>query len=166
MNGVNIRFILLLVIQIILSSVLNLSQFVMLTILPTMILFLPTEKNTESTLFLAFAVGLITDFLSNGMIGLTAASILPVAFARTFVMRLIFGSELFVRNDNLSISRQGLPKIFTAILILTAIFLFTFILLESSGTRRLSLCAIKFAASLLLSSGLSIFAANILRSNS
>ena len=151
-----VTFILLLIAQILLCNFFTFSQYLLLTFLPAMILFLPIKQNTIISLFIAFAAGLAVDFLSDGMLGLSSLSLVPVAFCRRSIIRLVFGSEVLARGENLSIPKNGIPHIFTGIILSTAIFLAIYIWADGAGMRPVWFNLTKFAASLILSSLISV----------
>lgn len=156
-NSLTLKFILLLIAQILLCNFFTFSQYLMLTFLPAMILFLPIKQNMPTTLFIAFAAGFTVDFLSDGMLGLSSLSLTPVAFCRKNIIKLVFGSEVIAREEDLSIQKNGIPHILTGIIISTAIFLAIYIWADGAGMRPVLFNLIKFAASLALSSVISVF---------
>lgn len=155
-NSPVLKFILLLIAQILLCTFFTFSPYLMLTFLPAMILFLPIKQSTPTTLFIAFAAGFAVDFLSDGMLGLSSLSLVPIAFCRKSIIKLVFGSEVIARGDNLSVPKNGVPHIFTGIIISTAIFLAIYIWADGAGLRPVWFNLTKFAASLILSSLISI----------
>ena len=157
-----LKYILLLIAQILLWNFFNFSQYLMISFLPVMILMMPINRSTNATLILAFLSGLAVDFFADGQLGLSIAALLPVALLRRPVIMFVFGNELFSRGENLSTSRQGWEKIIMAIIIATAIFLFVYIMLDSAGTRAFWVDMVKFLASLPVSTLISFFVADIL----
>lgn len=107
-------YLVLLVIQIICGGLLNLSQYVVLCFLPVMILSLPITRSTPRVLVTAFVTGLAVDFFTDGVLGLTVCALLPVAFARNALIRLVFGTELLSRQEDISIHKQGPAKVLLA----------------------------------------------------
>lgn len=155
-------FLLLLLVQVCIANFFRLSQYVMLSILPAMILLIPIRHGTIPALFIGFASGLAVDLLSDGMLGLNALALVPVAFCRLGIIRLIFGDEVFARKEDISIPRQGVWKMSVAILMAQALFLLIYIWADGAGTRPLWFSGIRFAASLAGGYILSIFVASIL----
>lgn len=157
-----LTFILMLVCQIFLSNYTCLGPYIMLTMLPTMILCLPASMSPIISMIIAFCCGFATDFLSEGLLGLNTAALLPVAFCRRGIIRIFFGEDLIVRKDSFSIRKNGLAKVSFAQLSTCAIFLATYILLDGAGTRPFWFCASKFFASLACCWALGIVVINIL----
>lgn len=160
-SGFTIIYLVLLAAQIILCNFFNFSQYFMISFLPAMILCLPVRRNVFFALLLAFATGFLADFLSDGMLGLTVFSLVPVAFLRFPILRLVFGEELFSRGDNLSFVRQGMGKIMLCVVLATAVFLLLYIWADGAGTRPFWFNAVKFTLSLLASTMISGFVARI-----
>ena len=160
--GFAIKFFLLAIAQVVLWNFFNFTQYVMIAFMPVMILCLPIRRGSIYAMILAFIAGFAVDFFSSGMLGLTSLSLVPVAFARRGVIQLICGEEVFSRAENISIQRQGLPKMTLAIFIVTAIFLAVYIWADGAGTRPLWFNLVKFGASLAASTLVSIFMANLL----
>ena len=130
-----------------------------------MMLTLPHNRSALYSMPLAFIIGLCVDLLC-GVPGLCSLALVPVAFVRRSVMGLIFGSEMFVRGENLSFSKHSPGKIFLAETILTAIFLLIYIWVDGAGTRSLWFNLIKGGVSLLVSAPVSFFIVYILCSES
>jgi len=155
-------FLLLLLVQLCIANFFRLSQYVMLSILPAMILLLPIRHGTTVSLFIAFATGLAVDLLSDGLLGLNTLALLPVAFCRTGIIRMVFGDEVFARKEDISFPRQGAWKMSVALIMAQSLFLAIYIWADAAGTRPLWFCALRFAASLAGGYILSIFVAQIL----
>lgn len=164
--GFTIIFLLLMVAQILLWNFFNFSQYVMLTFLPGMILCLPVRKGTAFAMILAFVAGFAVDFFASGMLGLTSLALVPVGLSRKAIIRLVCGEEVFSRGENITIKRQGMPKIALCILMSTAIFLIVYIWADGAGTRPLWFNLVKFASSLLLGTIVSVFIANLFETES
>ena len=157
-----INFLLLLMVQICIANFFRLSQYVMLSILPAMILLIPIKRGTIPALFIAFATGVAVDLLSDGLLGLNIVALVPVAFCRIGIIRLIFGDEVFARKEDISIPRQGIWKMSFALILAQALFLAIYIWADGAGTRPLWFSGIRFAASLAGGYILSLLVAGIL----
>lgn len=147
-SGFAIRFVIMLIAQICICNFFHLSQYVTLTILPVIILLLPIRRSTLFSLFLAFLSGLLVDYLADGLPGLNALALVPVASARKGILRLVYGEEIFARKEDVSIQRQGLWKMSIAIIMAQALFLAVYILTDGAGTRPDWFNLARFGASL------------------
>ena len=144
-----ILYILLVICQVIMSTYTHLGPYIMLSMLPAMILCIPTGIKTSVCMLMAFGSGLAVDWLSEGLIGLNIAALLPVALLRKGIIRIFLGEDIITRNDSFSIRRNGLGKVSSALLSMTAVFLAAYIFLDGAGTRPFWFCAIKFGVSLI-----------------
>ena len=146
---------LLVICQILICNYFQFSPYAMLSILPVMTLCMPLNISTVRCMLTAFVSALAADWLSEGIIGLNAASILPVALLRKPVIRIFFGEDLITRQDSFSISKYGFAKVSAAIMTVTLIFLTIYIILDGAGTKdvwfNLTRGAVSLAASYLVS---------------
>lgn len=163
-TGQNTRvlYVCLLICQIALCNFAHLGPYIMLSILPAMIMCIPLSVNTTICMLIAFASGLSVDWLSEGLIGINAASLVPVALARKNLIRVILGEDMINRMDSFSIRKNGLGKILTLMIASGIIFLAAYITLDGAGTRPFWFCATRFWVSLLVNTGLAILVTNIL----
>ncbi len=130
-----ILYSLMLICQIILCNYSPLGPYIMLTMLPAMILCIPLTVNTIGCMLIAFASGLAVDWLAEGLIGINAAALIPVALARKGIIRLFFGEDLITRGDSFSFNKYGTAKVSAALIASTALFLAVYVLLDGAGTR-------------------------------
>ena len=157
-----VLFVFLLICQIALCNFANLGPYVMLSILPAMIMCVPLSVGTAGCMFIAFVSGLSVDWLSEGLIGINAAALVPVGLARKTLIRVILGEDMINRKDSFSIRKNGLGKILTLMITAGIIFFSIYVILDGAGTRPFWFCVSRFAASLAAGTALSILTANIL----
>ena len=141
-------YLLLLVVQLLLSNFFVFTPYVMLSILPAMVLCIPTRVGTSGAMLIAFVSGLLVDFLSEGILGLNALALVPVALVRNGVIGLLFGGDLFARKEDFSIRKNGLPQVLLALLLAQALFLAVYVWADAAGTRPFWFNAARFGASL------------------
>lgn len=130
-----ILYVLLLVCQILLCNYSPLGPYVMLSFLPAMILCVPLKIGTPVCMLIAFVSGLSVDWLSEGLIGINAAALVPVALSRRTIIRIFLGEDLISRKDSFSFNKHGVAKISAALLTAIALFLVIYITLDGAGTR-------------------------------
>ena len=147
-RGFWIAYVLLLLAQLLLSNYFHVTPYIFLTILPVMVLCIPIRVGTVGAMLIACLSGLAIDFLSEGVIGLNALSLIPVAYARHGLIGLIFGPELFARKEDFSIGRCGFGKVAVAVFLSLLIFLVIYIWADGAGTRPLWFNGLRLAASL------------------
>ena len=157
-----LTFILFVVAQMLLTNYFHVGAYVVLTILPVLILCLPTTVATVPAMCIAFASGLAVDFLAEGTLGLNALSLVPVAFIRKGLVGLIVGMEPFEHKESISLKKYGFAKMSVAILLSLALFLVIYILAECAFTRPLWFLATRAGVSLLASYAVCILIVNLL----
>jgi hypothetical protein len=143
-----ILYVLLIICQVLMSTYTQLGPYIMLSMLPAMVLCIPTGVKTTICMLIAFASGLAVDWLSEGFIGLNIAALLPVALLRKGIIRIFLGEDIINRNDTFSIRRNGIGKVSFALISSVSIFLALHIFLDGAGTRPLWFCMARFGASL------------------
>lgn len=134
-NSFTLTYILLTVAQMILSNYFHFTPYVMITILPVMVLCIPTKVGTAKSMLIAFATGLAVDFFSEGTLGINAMSLVPVALLREPVIGSIFGNEPFEHKENVTIRKYGFARVSLAVILMTTLFLLIYILADCAGTR-------------------------------
>ena len=121
--------------QLVLCNFVDLSPFLTLTMLPAMVMCVPLTVSTPLCLLLAFATGLSVDWLSEGLIGINAAALVPVALMRKPLIRFFLGEDIITRSDSFSIRKNGIAKIAFIMLLATLIHLGIYVYLDGAGIR-------------------------------
>ena len=160
-----LTFILLVLAQVFICNFCNFTQFMMITILPMAILFLPVTQKPYVTMVIAFIAGFAVDFLADGMLGITSLSLVPVAFTRRFLVRLIFGSEVIVRQEDISMHKHGIADVLIIMLTANLIFLTFYIWTDSAGMRPTWFNILKDGISLVASTLVSMLLFPVLTSD-
>ena len=161
-SGFYLVYLLLTVIQMLICNYFHLSAYLMLSILPVLVLCLPLRVGTTGAMAIAFATGVSVDLLAEGMLGINTLALVPVAYVRKEVIRLIFGDELFAREEDFSVRKNGFGKVALAIFLVQALFLAVYVWADSAGTRPFSFNAIRFGVSLLAGWAVSLLIIDIL----
>lgn len=157
MKGQNFGLIyfLLVIGQIILCNFTNLGPYVTLTMLPAMILCMPLTVSTPLCMITAFVTGLSVDWLAEGLVGINAAALVPVALMRKPLVKFFLGEDLITRGDSFSFRKNGAGKISMLILTSLVIFLSIYVMLDGAGTRptwfNLTRAGVSLACNYLLS---------------
>ena len=161
------RFILLyltlLVAQIIICNYFSLSNYVLISVLPVLILVLPHRMNTILVMLIAFVSGLAVDFFSTGMLGITSFALVPSALGRNMLINMVFGDESGSRDEELSIARFGVLKMALAILLSCAGFFLIYIWVDAAGTVRFWPSVLRWLLSVLVSTPVCLYIASLLR---
>ncbi|MBQ1750806.1 MAG: hypothetical protein II130_07440 [Bacteroidales bacterium] len=141
-------YLLLVVVQILLCNYFHVTPYITLSILPIMILCLPLKISTVAAMIIAFVTGLSVDFLAEGLIGINALALVPVAYVRKSLIGFVFGEDLISRGEDFSIRKNGLGEVSMAILLVQSLFLIIYIAADGAGTRPFWFNAARFGASL------------------
>lgn len=155
-SGFWAAYLLLLLAQLLLSNFFNLTPYLMLSILPVMVLCISIRVGTAGAMLIAFATGLVVDLLSEGLLGLNAFALVPVAFLRNPIIGLIFGNELFARGEDFSPRRNGLWKTVLATVLAQATFTLLYVWADGAASRPFWFDAARFGASLVAGTILSL----------
>ncbi|MCR5003535.1 MAG: hypothetical protein K5984_04115 [Bacteroidales bacterium] len=157
-----LAYALLLIGQLLICNYFHFTPYLVLTMLPTMVLCIPSKHDTSVALVVAFVSGLLVDFLAEGVIGLNVTALVPVAFCRKWIIEKVFGEDLFSRGDDFSIKRYGLGKVAMAIILATSLYLIIYIAADGAGIRPFWFNTLRFFGSLVISFVLSICVADLL----
>ena len=157
-----VTYILMVVAQMLLTNYFHFSPLCMITILPVLVLCIPTKIDTPWAMVIAFATGLAVDLFVEGALGLNAMSLVPVAFIRKGLVGVIFGAEPFEHKESISTRKYGFARVSFAIIIVTALFLAIYITAECAGTRPLWFMGSKLGISLAASYLISAMLVNLL----
>lgn len=136
-NSFALTYVLLTVAQMVLSNYFHFTPYMMITILPVMVLCIPTNVGTVKAMLIAFATGLAVDFFAEGTLGINAMSLVPVALLREPVIGMFFGNEPFEQKESVTVRKYGYARVSIAIILTTALFLLIYILADCAGTRPL-----------------------------
>lgn len=97
-NSFALTYVLLTVAQMVLSNYFHFTPYMMITILPVMVLCIPTNVGTVKAMLIAFATGLAVDFFAEGTLGINAMSLVPVALLREPVIGMFSAASLSSRK--------------------------------------------------------------------
>ena len=157
-----ILYLLLAISQIIICNYGNFSPYLTLSILPAMVMCIPTGISTISGMLIAALTGISIDFLSEGILGLNTAAIIPIAYMRRGSIAIFMGKDLIIREDQFSIRKNGATKVFLVMFLANTLFISLYILLDGAGTREISFNLLRYASSIVPNMLLSYLVANVL----
>ena len=147
-SGNTLMYVLLVLIQILVCNFINTGPYVFLSVLPVFILCLPLTVPAIPLMLIAAVSGLAVDWLAEGIIGLNALALIPVAFIRNRMVVLLFGKDHTDRAEGFSFRKNGFTRVSAAILICQTIYLLIYIWADGAGTRPFLFCLVRFSASL------------------
>lgn len=157
-----IFYTLLVIGQAVLCNYSVLGPYITLSMLPAMVLCIPTSISTISCMLIAFISGLAVDWMAEGVIGLNVAALLPVALMRNGIIKIFMGEDLITRGDRFSFRKNGFGKIAASLLVVLSIYLAFYVILDGAGTRPTWFNFTRFGVSLICNFLLSLVVTSIL----
>lgn len=156
-NGNNtIFFVLVFIVQIIISNYVPISPYVYICLLPLIIISLPLNWRPVPMLLLAFGMGLLLDLLCGGILGLNAgAAVFAAALKR-------LSYKMFVTRDRQDKTIHATPKTIGSgkffVFLTSSIILYSlaYVLMDCISFRDWTFILIKFAASVIVNVALSV----------
>jgi hypothetical protein len=116
----SIRFILLILLQVLVLDTVQFGGYIIPALFVLFVLLLPFNINKSLLLLLAFFTGLTVDYFENTL-GMQAAAVVFMAFARPGVLRFYFPALEFTKGEEPGLSKLGvmgfLKYTFTLVLI-------------------------------------------------
>lgn len=161
-NRFIIAFILMLIIQLVLTKSCQFEPFLYICLLPAMALCFPTSIPTWRTMLDAFVTGLLVDGLADGPLGLNAMALVCVTALQKLILRICIGEELVERGYGFSYHENGFFKIFIALFVATAVFFAIYVTADGLGVRTGGFNLMKWACSTVTSLVFGLFAVNVL----
>lgn len=147
-------FVLLFLLQLVLSDYVHLGPWVYLCILPLLILFIPLSRSPHAVLLIAFALGLGLDILSDGVPGLNAFAAVLAAAPRKFFYRILVNADRQDKTEVPKIREAGLVKYLKYLGVITALYLAAYILVDCVSFRPAGFLLGKFLISWVASTAL------------
>ena len=130
-----VRFIVLFILQLILTKYCQIGPFIFISILPAMVLCMPTSRPAWWVLVVAFLAGLAVDGLADGPLGLNAAALLPVAALQKPFIRIFIDEDIVERHYSFSFRSNGYFKIISALAVSVLVFILIYVILDGAGMR-------------------------------
>ncbi|OFY47732.1 MAG: hypothetical protein A2W85_13070 [Bacteroidetes bacterium GWF2_41_31] len=125
-----VRFILLILMQVLVFNHINLGGYLNPSIYVLFILLLPNDIKPSLLLIVGFFTGFTVDFFTNTP-GLHAAATVLLAFFRPGIIRLFFGSLEFGPGESPGLNKLGVTGFFRYALVLIFIHHLALFLLEA-----------------------------------
>ena len=139
--------ILIFILQMLICDYVNLGPWLYLSLMPLIVLLIPRQIRIHGTMLIAFGVGLLLDVLSDGVLGLNAASAVLVAAFREVLYKNIINGDRQDRTRTVSVRTAGTLKFIYYLLASVSIFTACYVLLDCIGSRSVGFMAMTFAIS-------------------
>lgn len=140
-------YVIILLIQIVLSGYVNIGPYIYLCCLPLLVLYLPLYQETGVSMIIAFACGLVVDFLCDGIMGLNAAAAVALAAVRKPLYAACFSKDNLERAVIPTIQEAGVLRHINFILVSLAVYFIVYICLDSVGMESLTTTLLRFVLS-------------------
>ena len=140
-------FVLVFLLQVVLSDYLHLGPWLYLCLIPFIILHIPLSRSPHYVMLIAFALGLGLDVLSLGVPGLNAFAAVMAAAPRKTFYRWLVNRDRQDQTEIPTLRGVGIAKYSKYLGAVTAVYLAAYILLDCVSFRPASFILIKFAVS-------------------
>lgn len=149
-------FVLVFMLQVILTDYLHLGPYVYLCLIPFLILKIPFSRRPQLVLVAAFGIGLSLDLLADGVAGLNAAAAVAAAASRQLLYRPLVNRDRQDRTEVPVPAGVGLGKYLKYAVAVTAVYMAVYVLFDCVSFRPAGFVLLKFLASTLASAALGL----------
>ncbi|MCD8208660.1 MAG: hypothetical protein LUD72_12035 [Bacteroidales bacterium] len=146
-----ITYVILVLCQMVVCNFFNFSPFVFLSLLPVMVLCIPVKVNLPWTMVIAFVTGIAVDYTADGLLGLNALALVPVAFARNAILVITLGKNNYGEPETPDFGDKGFGKVAVAVLLSTGLFCLLYTVFDGAGARPVGFLAIRYLLSTAIS---------------
>lgn len=157
-----ICFVLLLVAQLILARFCQIGPYIYISLLPAMIMCMPMSVPTWLNCIIAFLCGMAVDGLADGVWGLNAMALVPLAFLNKSFINMFISREVVEREYGISFYQHGVFAIGFTLFIHTLLYFVIYICFDSGAERGLVFCLVKMATSVVTSLVFGLVCVNLL----
>ncbi len=133
--------------QMVVCNFFNFSPLVFLSLLPAMALCIPVKIRTPWAMVIAFVTGLAVDFAADGLLGLNALALVPVALFRNTILVITVGKDNYGDPETPDFRDKGFRKVAVAALLATSLFCLLYTVADGAGARPFVFLAIRFLIS-------------------
>lgn len=147
-KNLTFTYILMLFVQVIICQIFQFGPYCIPTLLPVMLMCMPTDWSSLKCMVVAFLSGLFVDFFGDGLLGLNAFALVPLAFVRNFILSKSFNEDLIARGELISWRKWGVLLILRTAVLFIALFLALYIVMDAAGERGFLPCLQTFGISL------------------
>ncbi len=140
-------YVILVFCQMVVCNFFNFSPLVFLSILPAMVLCIPVRVRTPWAMVIAFVTGLVIDFAADGLPGLNALALVPVAFSRNAILIMTLGKDNYGDPDTPDFRDKGFGKVAFATFLAVGLFCLLYTIFDGAGARPFGFLALRFVIS-------------------
>lgn len=125
--------IIVLVLQLMACEFLNIWPPLYIVVLPLFIMLLPAALSSYILMLLAFALGLVVDALSDGVLGLNATACTSVAFFKNTMLGTVTRYDTQNTVNNIGSKSMSKARFFVLMLMAHSVFFIIYVLLDGTG---------------------------------
>lgn len=144
-------FILLMMVQLVLAKYCQIAPYLYISLLPALVLCLPAARPQWLIMTVAFACGILTDLLADGVPGLNALAIVPPALLQKRIISFFIDEEIVERKSSFSFYENGYLKILMALTAMYAMYFILYVIFDCAGQKPVGFALAKIAVSLCIS---------------
>ena len=142
-------YILIVVLQIIVNDYVNFGLYIYICFLPLLILYIPLNKSTPTTMIFAFALGLLIDVLSDGILGLNASASVVLAAIKKPLFSITINKDNYESINIPTIKEVGISKYLKYTSASIFVFLLVYIFFDCISVRPFSFVVAKLVLSVI-----------------
>ncbi len=131
-------------IQVLINNFLDISQLLYISLLPLSVFCLPGKQQKIIYLISAFLIGLVIDFTSSGVVGITSCALLVCVMLRPAAIHLIYTKGLSVTDENFIEEERFSKEMFLSLGILCGVYFLIYCWIDSAGTVALDVLLLKW----------------------
>jgi len=126
-------FIVILVLQILCSEFINLWPMLYIAVIPLMIILMPANVSTYVLMLCGFAIGLLTDALSDGILGLNAACCTLLGACKNMITRPMRKYDIQSEDFDMDSGEFRKGKLLVLLIISYLVFFIPYVLIDGAG---------------------------------
>lgn len=152
MNSLYLYTAIVVLIQLFLCNFVNLGTYISISLLPGLILCLPLRMKKWQMMIYAFVISLVIDAFGIAVYGLTACSLLPVAFFYPNIAMFFFGMDCLDKGETISFGKYSSVQILSMIFVTYLLFFAIYFLFEPFESNSFLFILFKIIINSLISS--------------
>lgn len=126
-------FVVILVLQLLASEFINLWPILYIAVIPLLVILLPPDTSTYLVLLCGFAIGLLTDALADGVLGLNAACLTLLAACRNMITRPMRRYDIQTEEMDLSYGEFRPEKLVVLLILSYLVFFVPYVIIDGAG---------------------------------
>lgn len=126
-------FIVILVLQLLCCEFVNLWPMLYMALIPIMVILLPSSVSTYAVMLCGFAIGLLTDALADGILGLNAACCTFIGACKNMITRPMMKYQIQGEDSSVEGFEFRKGKLVALLTICYTLFFVPYVLIDGAG---------------------------------